>query len=60
MKRYSPMTANTIDKVCTLKTDNYDTGGFWILSDGGCVSIAEQESGESAKAIIAIPRDKFN
>lgn len=57
---YSPKTANTIEKVCTLKRDNIDLGDHWCLVDESTVTICRQKSGESPEASIVLSKRDFN
>ena len=60
MKKYSPRTANTNDKVCSLRRDNASYGDYWILVEENQLTIAWQVPGESAKAAITIDKKTFN
>lgn len=58
---YSPQTANTNAKVCTLKRDNIDVGGnHWCLVDECTVTICRQAPGEAAEATITLSKRDFN
>ena len=59
-KIYSPQTAKTLTQLCTLKTDNYDCRGYWIITDELNVSIARQKLGHPAEETISIPKTTFD
>ena len=52
--------ARTEKQLCALHRDNFSHRGFWLLSDGVTVTIAQQKTGERAKAIVSVPRAVFN
>lgn len=56
----TPRTANTTKKLISMKRDNIDYKGFWILVDEDGVCITEQNVGEKPKASIRIPKTVFN
>ena len=60
MKKYSPRTANTNGKVCSLRRDNASYGDYWILVSEGELTITEQALGESPRASITIDKVTFN
>ena len=60
IKMMRPYDAKNLDKVCTLRRDNFDTNDCWILTDGHRVTIAEQKVGEAATQSITLPRATFN
>lgn len=55
----SPAQARTHDDQCKLNRDNINARHGWILLDGPRVSIAQQTTGEAAKAIISLTRTDF-
>lgn len=56
----SPLESNTNNKVCRLKTDNAATKDYWIITNGGNVTLCKQKSGEEAQGSITIPIKNFN
>lgn len=58
--KLSPFAAASIEAICRLNRDNFDSGNFWILTDGDEVSIVEQKLGETPSQRIAVPRATFN
>lgn len=59
-EKLRPYDARTDKQPLSLKTDNHDSGSFWILIDGLNVFIHEQKVGENYEQGIAIPRSTFN
>lgn len=57
---YSPKTANTTKKVCSLKRDNVTVGHHWCLVDEETVTICRQKSGQNPEAMITISKRDFN
>lgn len=57
---YSPKTANTTPKLCTLKRDNVTVGDHWCLVDEDTVIIYRQKPGESAEAQVTMSKRDFN
>ena len=55
-----PYDCKTTKQVCLQRTDNADSGDFWITSDGYGVCLAEQKLGTAPKQIFRIPRANFN
>lgn len=60
MKKYSPRTANTNDKVCSLRRDNAAYGEYWILVDEDQLTIVKQKLGESPTESITLDKATFN
>ncbi len=56
----SPMDANTFKKVIGLRSDNFSTEEFWILTDILTVTLAKQKNGEPSTQKITMPRAEFN
>lgn len=59
-KKFSPQTATTFSKICSLDTDNHSTKNYWIIIDEVSVTLAEQQSGKPANTSISITRKDFN
>jgi hypothetical protein len=59
MKKLTPQTANTFDKVCRLKRDNISLKKFWAMATSGTIIIYKQLKGESPTAQIEIPKKTF-
>ena len=57
---YSPKTANTTEKLCTLKRDNINLDGHWCLVSEDEVFICKQTPGEAAEARITLSKRDFN
>jgi hypothetical protein len=57
---YSPKTANTTAKICTLKRDNLTVGDHWCLVGDDTVTICRQKTGTSAEAEITMTKRDFN
>lgn len=57
---YSPRTANTFNKVCSLQRDNLDFPCYWFSVSDETVTIAEQTSGHPATAVITLSKRDFN
>ena len=60
MKKYSPRTANTNDKVCSLRRDNASYGDYWILVEENQLTITQRVPGQSAEASITLDKATFN
>ena len=60
MKKYSPRTANTNDKVCSLRRDNASYGDYWILVQEDELTITKQSPGENPEASISLDKATFN
>jgi len=60
VKKYSPRTANTNDKVCSLRRDNASYGDYWILVDEDQLTITQQVAGKSPEASITLDKATFN
>ncbi len=60
MKKLSPYAAKTLDEVCSLRTDNKNTDGAWILTDGCNVTVCKQKAGKSAEQSVTLDRAEFN
>ena len=58
--KHSPKSAKTLTQVCSLRSDNYDVGDFWILTDGPTVTISAQKLGHPVTASITVPKWIFN
>ena len=56
----SPRGAKTFNQLCSLRRDNWSWGDWWIMSDGGTVSITQQKVGESPSQEISVPMSAFN
>ena len=59
-KEISPKDCKTMDDVCSIRTDNAQTTGYWIISDCYQVTITKQKSGEDSTEKITIPKKDFN
>lgn len=59
-KEMAPMDAKSFTAVCKLKTDNFDTGNYWILHGVDIITLAEQEVGNPAAQGISIPKQAFD
>lgn len=57
---YSPKTANTTSKICTLKRDNITLEDHWFHADSSTVTIARQKVGEAATDVITLTKRQFN
>lgn len=55
-----PYNCKTFEDVCSLRRDNKDAGGFWIMTDGNVVTICQQKFGERSTATVNVPRKDFN
>lgn len=57
-----PRDVKTQKQHLTLRSDNHDTKGHWILLDtmGGTVTISAQKQGEKCTASVIVPRGEFN
>ena len=60
MKKYSPRTANTNDKVCSLRRDNASYGDYWILVEEDQLTITQQVAGKSSEASVTLDKATFN
>lgn len=60
MKRRALSECKTLDEVCQLDRDNFTQGDYWLMFDGAEVTVAHQESGQRAKAMVSMPRAAFN
>lgn len=60
MKKLTPRTANSMDKLCSLKRDNTSLGDYWCSVDEVQVHLARQKIGEDATEMISIPKRVFN
>lgn len=56
----TPYKARSNEQVCSLRQDGYESGDFWIMTDGYTVTICEQKTFESPKQVIHVPRAEFN
>lgn len=52
--------ARTHEQVCRLQRDNWATRDYWLLADGGTVTLCQQRNGEASTAKITVPRAQFN
>lgn len=60
MKKLTPQTANTFNKVCQLKRDNIYYKGYWILVFKNKVVLAKQKNGKPSEFMVEIPKSVFN
>jgi len=60
VKKYSPRTANTNDKVCSLRRDNASYGDYWILVEEDQLTITQQVAGKSSEASVTLDKATFN
>lgn len=60
MKKLAPYHARGTNEVCRLRTDHFDVGGAWILTDGYTVSVTKQKVGESSTEGVTLAREDFN
>jgi hypothetical protein len=59
-KKLTPIEADGFNKVCKLPRHNIDYRGFWMLTDGHKVTLAEQAVGEKLKQSIDVPKKTFD
>lgn len=60
IKKKSPLSCSSENELATLIEDNFETSGYWIITDGINVSLNKQKLGHSREATISIPRKEFN
>lgn len=59
-KRVTPREARTGNSIRKLPHDNVSDGQFWALVNEGTITIAAQNDGNPATAIVSIERGFFN
>lgn len=57
---FTPRTANTNNKICSMKRDNVSTKNYWMLTGEKHITIAKQKSGEQNEWMVEIPKKDFN
>jgi hypothetical protein len=59
---YSPSEAKTVDQLCQLQTDHFDSKHYWFMphDSSNQVTIVKQTSGQSSTQEIQIPRRTFD
>ena len=60
VRQLAPIDCRTFKQVCSLKTDNAETGEYWIMSDSCSVTIAKQRLGHKAEFANSIPKEHFD
>lgn len=56
----TPRRAGTFNAVCDMPRDNVTWQNFWIITDGGNVSLCNQKLGEHPTQSIDIPKKTFD